>query len=59
MEKKSHPTWGEMVEAARGLPGVAEAMEVYGRSEEVLSRARPYLRVLERRVIHTTSSATA
>jgi len=59
MEKKSRPTWGEIVEEARGLPGVAEAMEVYGRSEEILSRARPYLRILERRVVHTTSSTTA
>jgi hypothetical protein len=59
MEKQSRPTWVELVEEARGLPGVAEAMEVYGRSEEVMSRARPYLKVLERRVVHTTSSTTA
>lgn len=59
MERKSRLTLGELVEEARSLPGVAEAMEVYGRSEEILSRARPYLRVFERRVVHTTSSTTA
>ena len=47
-----------LVRQAERLPGVAEAMEVFRRAEEVLSKARPYLKELAPRVVYRTSDGS-
>jgi hypothetical protein len=46
----------EMVRKAMMSPGVAQVMEAYGRANEQLAIANPYIRRRPRRVIRTSNS---
>ncbi len=49
----------DLIREAESMPGVAGAMQVYRKSEKILAQARPYMRVLRPKILHTASDGSA